>query len=61
VIEVVPCPAQPGSVDIRDSRYPDDEVLHASAADWSEFLAMAKTGAYDVTGGPCPLADSPRS
>jgi hypothetical protein len=45
----VPCPANHGSVDLRDSRYPDD-VLHASAAEWAEFLARAKRGTYDEPG-----------
>jgi hypothetical protein len=61
MIEVVACPAQVGSVDIRDSRYPDDEVLHASAAHWAEFLVTAKAGAYDVTGKPGLQAGSPAS
>lgn len=49
MIEAVPCPANHGSVDLRDSRYPVD-VLHASAAEWAEFLARAKSGTYDEPG-----------
>lgn len=49
MIEAVPCPSHRGSVDIRDSRYPD-EVLHASAAEWVTFLRRLKSGAYDETG-----------
>jgi hypothetical protein len=49
LIEAVPCPANRGSVDLRDSRYPDD-VLHASAAEWAEFLDRAKSGTYDQPG-----------
>ena len=37
-IEAVPCP-HPGCVDLRDLRYPDDGVLHLTAAEWSETLA----------------------
>ena len=37
-IEAIPCP-HPGCVDLRDVRYPDDDVLHLTAAEWAEFLA----------------------
>ena len=46
-IEAVPC-AQPGCVDLRDVRYPDDDVLHLNAADWTEFLAGVRRGDFDV-------------
>lgn len=49
MIEAVPCPAHRGSVDIRDSRYPDD-VLHASAAEWAAFVSRVKSGTYDEAG-----------
>jgi hypothetical protein len=42
-IEAVPC-SHPGAVDLRDSRYPDEEVLHFSAAEWREFVAAVKAG-----------------
>jgi hypothetical protein len=45
-VEVVPC-SHRGCVDLRDSRYPDEEVLHLSGAEWTEFLAKAKTGQFD--------------
>ncbi|MGI8452136.1 MAG: DUF397 domain-containing protein [Streptosporangiaceae bacterium] len=49
MIEVVPC-SHRGCVDLRDSRYPDQEVLHFSAAEWAEFLAVAKSGQLDHAG-----------
>ncbi|HEX9353739.1 MAG TPA: DUF397 domain-containing protein [Streptosporangiaceae bacterium] len=45
-IEVVPC-TQPACVDLRDARYPDDGVLHLTAAEWTEFLAAVKRGDFD--------------
>jgi hypothetical protein len=45
-IEVMPC-SHRGCVDLRDSRYPDEEVLHFSSAEWAEFLAKAKSGQFD--------------
>ena len=46
-IEVVPCP-HPGAVDLRSSNHrPGDEVLHASAAEWAEFIAAIKEGNFD--------------
>lgn len=45
-IEVVPCSLR-GCVDLRDSRYPDGEVLHLTAAEWAEFLAAVKSGRFD--------------
>jgi Domain of unknown function (DUF397) len=40
--------------DLRDSRYPDEEVLHFSAAEWAEFLAKAKSGQFDhALSGAC--------
>ncbi|MGH3067104.1 MAG: DUF397 domain-containing protein [Streptosporangiaceae bacterium] len=49
-IEVVPC-SHRGCVDLRDSRYPDEEVLHFSASEWAAFLAAAKSGHYDHAPG----------
>lgn len=46
-IEVVPC-VRPGAVDLRGgSHLPGDEVLHCSAAEWAEFIAAVKKGAFD--------------
>jgi hypothetical protein len=45
-IEVVPRP-HPGAVDLRSSHLPGDEVLHASAAEWAEFIAAVKAGKFD--------------
>jgi hypothetical protein len=45
-IEAVPC-TQPGCVDLRDVRYPDDDVLHLTAAEWTEFLKAAQRGDFD--------------
>jgi hypothetical protein len=46
-IEVVPCPHS-GAVDLRSSNHlPGDEVLHASAAEWAEFIAAVKDGKFD--------------
>ncbi len=45
-IEVVPC-TQPGCVDLRDVRHPDDDVLHLTAAEWVEFLDAVKSGDFD--------------
>lgn len=45
-IEAVTC-SHAGCVDLRDVRYPDDGVLHLSAADWTEFLAAVKNGDFD--------------
>lgn len=45
-IEAIPCPHQ-GCVDLRDVRYPDDGVLHLTAAEWLEFLAAVKRGRFD--------------
>ncbi len=56
-VEAVPC-SHPGAVDLRDSRYPGAEVLHFSAAEWTEFLAAVKAGKFDrisaagASGGP---------
>jgi hypothetical protein len=50
-IEAVPC-SHPGAVDLRDSRYPDEEVLHFSAAEWREFVAAVKAGKLDGVGSP---------
>lgn len=40
-IEAVPCPHS-GCVDLRDGRYPDDGVLHLTAAEWAEFFTAAR-------------------
>jgi hypothetical protein len=46
-IEVVPC-LRHGAVDLRSSDHlPGDEVLHASAAEWAEFIAAVKDGKFD--------------
>ena len=45
-IEAVSC-SHSGCVDLRDSRYPDDDVLHLSAEEWAEFLAAVKQGGFD--------------
>jgi Domain of unknown function (DUF397) len=50
-IEAVPC-SHPGCVDLHDVRYPDDEVLHLSSAEWAEFLAAVKRGDFDALSGP---------
>lgn len=50
-IEAVPC-CHPGCVDLRDARYPDDEVLHLTAAEWVEFLAAVKRGTFDNLAAP---------
>ena len=46
-ITAAACPAHPGAVDLLDDRYPGDEVLHFSAAEWVEFLAAVKGGKFD--------------
>jgi hypothetical protein len=48
-IEAVPC-SHPGAVDLRDSRYAGEEVLHFSAAEWAEFVAAVKSGQFDHVG-----------
>jgi len=50
-IEVVPC-SRPGCVDLRDVRYPDDDVFHLNAAEWAEFLTAVKRGDFDELTGP---------
>jgi hypothetical protein len=46
-LEAVPCP-HPGAVDLRSSNhFPGDEVLHASAEEWAEFIAAVKDGKFD--------------
>jgi hypothetical protein len=51
-IEVVPC-LHPGAVDLRSSNHlPGDEVLHASAAEWAEFIAAVKDGRFDDVAQP---------
>ncbi len=49
-IEVVLC-THPGCVDLRDVRYPDDGVLHLSAAERAEFLTAVKRGDFDALTG----------
>lgn len=44
------CGAQHGAMDLLDDRYPHDEVLHFSAAEWAEFLAEVKAGKFDSMG-----------
>jgi Domain of unknown function (DUF397) len=48
-IVAVPCP-HPGAVDLIDSRYPGEERLHFSAAEWREFLDAVKAGRFDHAG-----------
>lgn len=50
-IEAVPC-SHPGAVDLRDSRYPDAEVLHFAVAEWVDFIAAVKVGKFDGVAGP---------
>lgn len=59
-IEVVPC-SPPGAVDLRSSNHlPGDEVLHASAAEWTEFIAAVKDGKFNtVTSAGQPIIGSP--
>jgi len=45
-IEVVLC-KHPGCVDLRDVRYPDDDALHLTAAEWTEFLEAVQRGDFD--------------
>jgi hypothetical protein len=45
-IEAVPC-TQPGCIDLRDVRHPDDDVLHLTAAEWTEFLEAVQHGDFD--------------
>lgn len=59
-VEAVPCPHL-GCVDLRDVRYPDDGVLHLTAAEWPEFIAAVKRGDFDTLTGrrrslACPIA-----
>jgi hypothetical protein len=49
-IEAVSC-SHSGCVDLRDSRYPDDDVLHLSAEEWAEFLAAVKREASTISPG----------
>jgi hypothetical protein len=49
-IEAVPC-SHPGCVDLRDVRYPDDGVIHLTAAEWSEFITAVKRGDFDTLTG----------
>jgi hypothetical protein len=52
-IEAVRC-THPGCVDLRDVRYPDDDVLHLTAAEWTKFLEAAQAWGLrrvDQTGG----------
>jgi hypothetical protein len=52
-IEVVPC-LRPDAVDLRVAPHlPEAEVLHCSAAEWAEFVAAVKKGAFDqLSSGP---------
>lgn len=34
-------------MDLRDPRYPDDGVLHLTAAEWTEFLKAAQRVDFD--------------
>lgn len=46
-IEIVPCPGDRGCVDIIDSRWPDSDPLHLTAADWQEWVDAIKAGKLD--------------
>ncbi len=46
-VVAVACGAHQGAVDLLDDRYPHDDVLHFSAAEWAEFLAEVKAGKFD--------------
>lgn len=50
-IQVVPC-TQPRCVDLRDPRYPEDDVLHLEAAEWAEFITAVKRGDFDQLTAP---------
>lgn len=57
-IEVVPCPGHPGCVDIIDSRGPESDPLHLTAAEWQEWVAAVKAGKLDEVAraaGPWPV------
>lgn len=46
-IEVVQC-VLPDAVDLMSSGHlPEDEVLHCSATEWSDFVAAVKAGSFD--------------
>jgi hypothetical protein len=51
-VVAVACGARHGAVDLLDDRYPRDEVLHFSAAEWAEFLAEVKAGKFDSAAHP---------
>ena len=46
-IEVVPCPGHRGCVDIIDSRGPEGDPLHLTAAEWQEWVGAIKAGKLD--------------
>lgn len=49
-IEVVPCPGRRDCVDIIDSRGPEADPLHLTAAEWREWVDAIKAGKLDVVG-----------
>ena len=49
----------PGCVDLRDVRYPEDGVLHLSAAEWAEFLTAVKRGDFDALTVPGRALEDP--
>lgn len=51
-VVAVACRSHDGAVDLLDDRYPHDEVLHFSAAEWVEFLAEVKAGKFDSVAHP---------
>lgn len=57
-IEVVLC-KHPGCVDLRDVRYPEDGVLHLSAAEWAGFLTAVKRGDFDALTVPGRALEDP--
>lgn len=51
MITVAACGGHPGSVDLVDTRaLPGADPIHLSAAEWAEFIAAVKAGAYDTPG-----------
>jgi hypothetical protein len=46
-IEVMPCPGRRDCVDIIDSRWPEGDPLHLTAAEWQEWVDAIKAGKFD--------------
>lgn len=49
-IKVVPCPGRRDCVDIIDSRGPESDPLHLTAAEWREWGDAIKAGKLDQVG-----------